>query len=105
MIRSLNEIAKPHQDSGVCATALPLSLGFADGPCLGLSTNRREIQGEKKKKVKISKADYNTVTLKGARKDEQILLYCSEIPVRSVLPVSLGFAGGPGLGSSVDKQS
>lgn len=69
-----------------------------------LQTEER-FRGKKKKKVKISKADYNTVTLKGARKDEQILLYCSEIPVRSVLPVSLGFAGGPGLGSSVDKQS
>lgn len=67
-----------------------------------LQTEER-FRGEKKK-VKISKADYNSVTLKGARKDEQILLYCSEIPVRSVLPGSLGFAGGPGLGSSVDKQ-
>lgn len=66
---------------------------------------KRDSGEKKKKKVKISKADYNTVTSKGARKDEQILLYCSEIPVRSVLPVSLGFAGGPGLGSSVDKQS
>jgi len=73
---------------------------------LGVIYTQKGDLGKKKKKIKRSKgskADYKMVTLKGTRKDYRILFYCSETCVRSVLPVSLGFAGGPGLGSSVHK--